>query len=474
MHLTVVGLNHRTAPIEVRERITFPENRFPEALKALGSRSEFVESAIISTCNRTEIYTVVPHIGHERAIHHFLEDFHGVSASDYADHVYTHHDADAVRHLLRVASGLDSLVLGEGQILKQVRDSFAAATSASTSGKMLNGLFRAAIATGRRARTETEIGKGGFSVGHAAVDLARSIFGSLDGASILILGAGKMSEITARHLVASGVRFVMVANRTYERAVSVAETLGGSAIRYDDFPEAMIQADIVISSTASPHHIVTRTLLQPIMRRRRGRSLLLIDIAVPRDIEPQVDLLDNVFLKNMDDLEEVVSDMARDRAGEAARVDAIVSEETDKFIAWWRSLSAAPVVMQLREKHEEIRLVEVARLKNQMPDLPDRAWRNVEAAMRSMMNRIQRDPIERLKEAASREPSQVGGLDLIDAARELFALNDRRCPARPESKNGAGPHADSDGTNNAEDAQYDDESVPEVERVVACKKEDDR
>jgi glutamyl-tRNA reductase len=466
LHFTVIGLNHRTAPIEVRERITIPDTRLSEALRALGGRPEFSEAAILSTCNRTEIYTVVPHPGHERAVHHFIEDYHGVKAAEYASHVYVHHDAEAVRHLFRVASGLDSLVLGEGQILKQVRDAFAAASDAGTAGKLLNGLFRAAIAAGRRARTETEIGKGGFSVGHAAVDLARSIFGSLDGASILILGAGKMSELTARHLVANGVRFVMVANRTYERAAALAEKLGGSAIRYDDFPEAMSRADIVISSTASPHPIVTRKLLQPVMRRRRGRSLLLIDIAVPRDIEPEVDLLDNVFLKNVDDLEEVVSDMARERAGEVAKVDALLDEEIDKFVAWWRSLSVAPVVTRMREKHEEIRLAELARLRNQLPDLPDRAWQNIEAAMRSLMNRMQRDPIERLKDAATRDlrDSAAGGPDLFDAARALFALDAPRYHGRPDAADAALPRGSGEGQ----------DAPPRTEALVPHRVEEDR
>ncbi len=427
MHFAVIGLNHRTAPIEVRERLTFPDSRLPHALSALAERPEFVESAILSTCNRTEIYTVIPHPGHERAVQQFLSEYHDVPAADYAAHVYAHHDTDAVRHLFRVASGLDSLVLGEGQILKQVRDSFTAASDAGTAGKLLSGLFRAAIATGKRARTETEIGKGGFSVGHAAVDLARSIFGSLNGATILILGAGKMSELTARHLVASGVKFVIVANRTFERAAFLAERLGGSAIRYDEFPDAMIRSDIVISSTASPHPIVTMPLLKPVMRSRRGRPLLLIDIAVPRDIAPEIDRLDNVFLKNVDDLEEVVSDMARERAGEIASVETIIAEETDKFTAWWRSLAAAPVVTQLRAKHEEIRLSELIRLRNQMPDLPDRAWQNIEAAMKSLTNRIQRDPIERLKQAAHSDAGDSNSPDLIGAAQEIFALDIQSC-----------------------------------------------
>jgi glutamyl-tRNA reductase len=429
LHFTVIGLNHRTAPIEVREQITFSEQRLSDALRSLGSRPELAESAVLSTCNRTEIYAIVPNASRERAVHRFIEEYHGVNPSDYASHLYTYHDADAVRHLFRVACGLDSLVLGEGQILRQVRDAFAAATEAGNSGRLINGLFRAAITTGRRARTETEIGQGGFSVGHAAVDLARSIFGSLDGATILILGAGKMSEVTAKHLVANGVKFVVVANRTHERAASLAERLGGSSIRYDDFPETMTRADIVISSTAAPHPIVTRAMLQPVMRRRRGRSLLLIDIAVPRDIDPDVDMLDNVFLRNVDDLEEVVADMARDRAGEVAKVEAIIDEETEKFVSWWRSLSIAPVVTRLRDKHEEIRLEELARLRNQMPDLPERAWRNIEAATRSLMNRMQRDPIERLKEAASRDAGPTDGADLFDAARELFALEEVGSPA---------------------------------------------
>lgn len=429
MHLVCVGLNHRTAPIEVRERLAVSDTRLPQALASLAARRELAEAAILSTCNRMEVYAALPHPSHESALVRHLSEQHDVAESNFTPHLYTHRDDAAVQHLFRVASGLDSLVLGEAQILRQVRDAFAAAEGAGSMGALLNGLFRAAIAVGRRARTETDIGRGGFSVGHAAVDLARSIFGSLDGATILILGAGKMSELTAKHLVASGVRVVFVANRTFERAASLAERLSGQAIQYDEFPARMQAADVVISSTAAPHPIVDRDLVAPVMRKRRGRPLFLIDIAVPRDIAPEVGDLDNVFLYDVDDLQGVVAEMARGRAGEAARVEAIVGEEAAKFAAWWRSLDAAPVVAQLKAKQEAIREDELRRLRNQLPELSDRTWKRIEAATRSMMNRMTRDPVVKLKEAA--EASEAGaGHDIIGAARSLFALDEDRCPAR--------------------------------------------
>lgn len=422
MHLIVVGLNHRSAPIEVRERLTFAEHALPEALRALLARPGILEGAILSTCNRTEVYAAVRHAAGEGVLVRFLTDHHHLPEAEFAGHLYVYRDLEAVHHLFRVASGLDSLVLGEPQILRQVRDAFACATAAQSIGPLFHGLFRAAITTGKRARTETGIGKGGFSIGHAAVDLARSIFGSLHGTTVLLLGAGKMSELAARHLVASGVHFVMVANRTYEKAVSLAERLGGQAIRYDDFPDRLGTADIVISSTASPTPVVHRETLLPGLRRRRGRPLFLIDIAVPRDIAPDVGTLDNVFLYDMDDLEEVVADMARERAGEAARVEAIIAEEAANFLAWRRTLDAAPVVTQLREKHEEIRQAELARLRRQLPDdLPESVWQRIDVATRSMMNRVVRDPIQRLKEAVSGEKGEPD-YDLLEAAREIFAL----------------------------------------------------
>jgi glutamyl-tRNA reductase len=446
LHLIVVGLNHKTAPIELRERLAFPEARAAAALAALREQTDARESAILSTCNRTEIYVRSPSPDADQDVLCFMSRASSVAEADLSTHLYVYRDEDAVRHLLRVASGLDSLVLGEPQILHQVRDAFSAATEAQTSGPFLNGLFRAAIFTGRRARTETELSAGGFSVGHAAVDLARSIFGDLRGASVLLLGAGKMSELTARHLVANGVRVVLVANRTHERAQALAARLGGSAIRYDEFAETLSRSDIVISSTAAPQHVVKREMVQPMLRRRRGRPLFLIDIAMPRDIEPSVADLDNVFLYDIDDLQNVVEDMARDRASEVPRAEAVVEEETRKFVAWWQSLSAAPVVAQIKRKHEALRQEEISRLKNQMPDLPESAWRNIDAALRSFMNKAHRDAVHRIKSAS--ETGRNGArYDLVEAARELFGLDegesfeaaiddeiDRSCSAHPAAE----------------------------------------
>ncbi len=428
MHLVVVGLNHRSAPIEVRERIAISDSAIPAALADLLATDPISEAAVLSTCNRMEVYAVgAPDVAPDR-IMAYLADQNGLAPHEFDEFVYVYRDSEAADHLLRVASGLDSLVLGEPQILGQVRDAFEAAIDSKTAGRIIDALFRTAIMTGKRARAQTDIGKGGFSVGHAAVDLARSIFGSLGDATILILGAGKMSELTARHLQSQGIKSILVANRTYERACGVAQRLGGRAIQYDEFPDTLVAADIVISSTAAPTHIVSKELILPAMRRRRGRPLFLIDIAVPRDIDPEVASLDNVFLYDIDDLESVVEHMAKERAGEANRVEEIVAEETGKFMSWWRSLDSVPLVTQLKQKHEAIRRAELARLRNQLPDLPDDVWTRIDTATRSMINRVTRDPVDRLKAATA------NGVDsppesILDAARDLFALSDEGTPA---------------------------------------------
>lgn len=422
MHLIVAGLNHRTAPIELREKLAFTEARLAPALSALAAYPGIREAAILSTCNRTEIYARSSgHQDSEETIIQFLLSHRSARRDEFVPHLYVHRDEEAVRHLFSVASGLDSLVLGEPQILHQVRDAYGQASVAGCSGQFLHALFRQAIFTGRRARTETDVSAGGFSIGHAAVDLSRSIFGNLRGASVLVLGAGKMSELTAKHLVANGVHLVFVANRTHERAQTLASRLGGTAIRYDEFPETIARTDIVISSTAAPTHVVRRDMVQPLLRRRRGRPLFLIDIAVPRDIEPSVAELDNVFLYDIDDLQNVVSDMARERSSEVYRVEALIDEEVEKFEAWWRSLAIAPVVAQIKRKHEAIRQEELTRLRNQMPELPEAAWRNIDAALRSFMNKAHRDAVHKIKHAAT-SGSNGANYDLVDAAKELFGL----------------------------------------------------
>jgi glutamyl-tRNA reductase len=326
---------------------------------------------------------------------------------------------------MRVASSLDSLVLGEAQILGQVRSALMAAHEAGTAGGILTGLFQNAILCGRRVQTETALGRGAFSIGRAAVDLARSIFTDLSHASALVVGAGEMSEITVRHLVESGVRVVIVANRTFEKAEAMAERFGGTAIQYDRFVEQMATADIVIASTAAPHYILRREMLAPVLRKRRGRPLFLIDIAVPRDIDPDVDRLENVFLKNIDDLQEFVASDAGERVAESRQAAWIAEEETAKFFAWYRAREVAPVLGEIRRKLEEIRRSDMDILRSKLGHLSDREWEAIESTTRAMMNHVAREPVLRLKREAGERTgaaSTPAGYDLVAAAREIFGI----------------------------------------------------
>ena len=442
MPLVLVGLSHHHAPIAVREQLSCADHALPRALSALTALPGLREAALLSTCNRMEVYLYADGVDLSTLcalVRSHFASFHQVPESVFAPYLYYRAEQDVASHLLRVASGLDSLVLGEAQILGQVRATLRSAQKAGTLGPILTALLQQAITTGKRVHSETGLSRGAFSIGHAAVDLASSIFADLSHASVLILGAGKMSELTARHLVESGVRFVVVANRTYEKAVRMAERFGGRAIHYDTFTDELAHADIVISSTAAPHPIVRRETLVPALRKRRGKPLFLIDIAVPRDIDPDVARLDNVFLKNIDDLQEVVEADAGGRAAEAIRAEALVQEEVGKFLGWYRSREAAPVIHQLREHLEAIRLEDLTLLRNRLSHLSERDWQAIETATRAMMNKVARQPILRLKRAASGQETASGAENAPDtlfmAAREIFGLT---APSEPPLVGNAG------------------------------------
>jgi glutamyl-tRNA reductase len=423
--LVLVGLNHRTAPIHIREKVGCSAHDLPGALTRLAAMPDISEGAILSTCNRSEVYACIdaPHSDAAFSILiRFLSALHDVPEAAFSTHLYRFEDRDAVRHLLRVAAGIDSLVLGEDQILGQVRSAHQAGLAAGTVGPHLNALFQQAIQSGRRVRNETALGRGSFSIGHAAVDLARSIFADLTHASILMLGAGKMSELTARHLQESGAPVVIVANRTYDHAVELAARLGGRAIQYDGFGDALVASDIVIASTSAPHTILDRKKLAPLVRRRRGRPLFLIDIAFPRDIDPDVNALDNVFLYNIDDLKAVVEQETRGREREVSRAENIADEETDEFLRWFRARAAAPVITQIQDRMESARGEEIRVLRAQLPGLTDREWQKIEAATRALARRLARSAILRLKEESGGAAPFEAQYDLLSAARELFAL----------------------------------------------------
>ena len=432
MHLVLVGISHHEAPIELRERLNCAPNTLNDALAHLAACPGVSEGVILSTCNRMEVYAAVEgaNAGDAyRALTHHLSRFHALPESTFTSRLYCKSEAEASAHLLRVAGGLDSLVLGEPQILGQVRSALKSAQSAQTSGPLLSKLFTFALEVGKRIRTETGLGKGGFSIGHAAVGLAQRILDDFSRARVLILGAGKMSEVTAAHLQRSGVQFVVVANRTYDKAVSLAQKLGGQAIQYDQFLDEMTRADIVIASTAAPHPILRREMLVPVMKKRRGKPLFLIDIALPRDIDPDVKTLDNVYLRNIDDLQEYMAQDTRARASEVAQAEQIVSAEIAAFMAWLRQREAVPIIAHLRSHLEDMTQERLNILRVRLGDVSPRDWQIIETQMRALMDQAALEPTRRLKRAMQEAATQSGEpaqYNLLEATRELFGLEEEK------------------------------------------------
>jgi glutamyl-tRNA reductase len=420
VHILTVGINHKTAPVEVRERLAFPASSLGAALRALTHRDGLTEAAILSTCNRAEIYTVA--VEPERGVAEtcrFLSEFHDVCDADFKPHLYQFHNGDAARHLFSVACGLDSLVLGESQILGQVREAFTIAQQNGAARLLLDELFRRSLNVGKRARTETDIGKGALSVSSAAVELAKQMFGHLRGRSVLILGAGKMGELTARHLVDNGVATVWVANRTPSRAVQMAEKFGGTAVPYEQFLDQMVKADIVISSTSAPTFILNAENLAPVMRRRRGWPLFLIDIAVPRDVDPDVRRLDNVFMFDIDDLEHVVAENRAERGKEVRKVEVMIEAEARDFLHWLNSLGTKPLITALRQHTEELQQAEMEKWLRKMPHLSDRDRDLIQAMMRGFANKMLHDPLTHIREFAS----QSDGYLHLETVRRLYNLD---------------------------------------------------
>jgi glutamyl-tRNA reductase len=424
LHLVVAGVNHRTAPVALREKVAISEHKLPAMLRALADRDEVRETAIVSTCNRTEIYAILGDAGAlfaENILTEYLAEIGGVPASLFSGHIYFHRDERAAEHLMRVASGLDSMIVGENQILGQVKAAYEVSRSAGVTGSYLNTLFQSALAVGKRVRTETNIGHGAFSVGSAAVELATRIFGdSLAGKTVLVLGAGKMSELTARHLLSRGSPAVLVTNRTYERACVLAEQIGdgASARHFTELPNALHESDIIICSTSAPHPVVTRDLIAASMRSRRNRPLFLVDIAVPRDVEPEVGDMPDVYLYNIDDLGEVVARDQDRRQVEARRAETMIAAAVEQHHAWRRSLEVIPLVTSVRERLDAIQAGEMAKLRARLPNLSEHELKAIEAAMQSVTGKVAHDAIGAIKECAigGDGAAGIGGLEAIRAA----------------------------------------------------------
>lgn len=426
MHLTLIGLNHRTAPVELREKLSISGEQVPEALSALRACERVSECLVLSTCNRTEVYACTPTRADDELIVSWMGECCRVDPTDFRPHLYSHAGHKAAEHLFRVAAGIDSMVVGEAQILGQVKDAYDLARSCGSTGSVLNSLFQQAITAGKRARTETEIGRGAFSVGSVAVQIARSIFDDLKGRTVLVVGAGEMAELTITHLVSSGASNVVVANRTYERAADLARRFCGRAVEFEDLPKALQSADIVITSTGSREPIITRAMLSPAMHARRGRPVFLIDIAVPRDIEPAVALMDDVFVYDIDDLQGAVEVDSATRRAEVARVEKIVAEEVEQFMIRFRSLDAVPVITALREKLDSIRVQELEKLRGRLRHLSEDDMAAIDATTRSIVNKICHQPMIQMREYAAEGEAPAK----LETICELFGI----CPVESEQE----------------------------------------
>ena len=421
MEIVVVGLNHKTAPVELRERLHVPEKDLPKSLELLGQYSTILERMIVSTCNRVEIYATVEDVEEGRAsIVHFLSEYHRIDRAEFEGTLYLYAQAEAVRHVFRVASSLDAMVIGEPQIVGQFKAAYQGALEQEATGAILNHLCERALYVAKRVRTETGVAQAAVSVPSAAVELARKIFGDLSGRTAMILGAGEMAELAARHLADEGVRSIIVSNRSYERAQELAGRLQGRAISFDDAKSEMVHSDVVISSTGAPHYVLSKADLTEIIHLRRQRPLFLIDIAVPRDIDPSVNDLDNVYLYDIDDLEGVVQANLRERQKEAERAEALVEKEVTQFIAWLQSLEVVPTIVSFRRKLEAIREAELQKAMNRLPHLSPEEREAIAALTVSLVNKILHEPMTELKRLSTRRD----GHWYASALRRLFGLDE--------------------------------------------------
>lgn len=421
MTILTVGLNHTTAPVEVRERLHLSEARLPAILQRLGEDPVLGERLVLSTCNRVEVYAVTDDPAHaQAAIPALLATGTDTPLGLFQDTLYAHAQEAAVRHAFRVAASLDSLVLGESQILHQFKEAYQLAKAQAATGPVLNTLMTRALGVAKKVRTETGIGQSPVSVPSAAIGLAKMIFGELTGRRVLVLGAGEMAEIAARLLQSEGVEAVLVAHRNFDRAVELAATLQGRAVRFDQIRAELREADIVVASTAAPHYLLHRADVEELIRLRKNRPLFLIDIAVPRDIDPAVNEIDNVYLYDIDDLEGVVASHRQARAQEAAQAELLIEREVASFQRWVQSLEVVPTIVTLRRRLEEIREVELAKALGRLPELSPAEQKVVKAMAQGIINKILHHPTTELK----RQSGGWEGSHYVSALRRLFGLRD--------------------------------------------------
>jgi glutamyl-tRNA reductase len=421
MKLLITGVSHRTAPVEVRERLAFREETLAAALADLKAREGVAEAVILSTCNRVEITVATDdRVSPQTIVDSFLAVHKAVDPEALAPHLFRHEGRDAIHHLFRVAASLDSMVVGEPQILGQLKAAYAAAKNSGCVCGWLDGLMTRSFSVAKRVRSETGIGQMAVSVSYAAVELARKIFGSLTHRTVMIAGAGKMSELAARHLRRSGATHVFVTNRTHERAVEMAKMFQGTPVEYTRFVSMLPEVDILIASSGSPHYILHKDDMHRVIAARRNKPMFLIDIAVPRNIEPSVNEVDNVFLYDIDDLQEVVNSNLRERMKEADHAEHLVREEVDRMMARLKVAEVTPTIVSFQEQLEQIRSGELDRVRRRYGPFTPQQEEALEALTRGIINKIAHGPISEIRSQAG----QPEGHHVIAAIRKAFHLQD--------------------------------------------------
>ncbi|MGP4074563.1 glutamyl-tRNA reductase [Halobacillus sp. K22] len=422
MHILAVGLNYKTAPVEIREKLTFSETHLKEAMQELNARKSVLENVIISTCNRTEIYAVVDQLHTGRYyIKQFLADWFHVDKEEFSPFLSFYETDGAIEHLLRVTSGLDSMVLGETQILGQMKQAFINGQEAGTTGTIFNQLFKQAVTMAKKAHKDTEISENAVSVSYAAVELARKIFGDLVHKHIVILGAGKMGELAAKNLHGSGVRKVTVINRTLSKAQVVADQFNGQARTMEDLETVLTDADIVISSTGATDYVVTKEKMEPIHRKRKGKPLFFVDIAVPRDLDPAMENLESVFLYDIDDLQGIVDANLAMRKQAAEEIEIMVEAEIVEFKEWLQTIGVVPVISALRSKALGIQAETMKSIERKMPELTDRERKVLSKHTKSIINQMLKEPILQAKELAAQPDSE----ETLRLFTQIFGIEER-------------------------------------------------
>ncbi len=420
MTLALIGVNHKTAPIELRERIAISRDELPETTRALGEMPGVNECMIVSTCNRVEMIASVD--SESTDMIEFLHRRFGIPQAELVPHIYEHRDQEAVRHLFRMAASLDSMVVGEPQILGQVKEAFSVAKASGTVAGQLEHLLQSAFAAAKKARSETGIGSNSVSIASVAVEMARKIFGSLQGRTVFLVGAGKMSELAARHLIQQGAGTVLVTNRTFERARRMAEEFEGTVtptvVAFEDLYETASEADIVISSTGAPHHIFRPEHGHAFLQRRRNRPMFFIDIAVPRDVDPAMNKQDGIFVYDIDDLQQVAASHMEERSRQAVDAETLIESEVQRFHARQRAVNVSPAIVALQRKAEEIRQAEIQRIHSRLGSLSAEQLAAVEALTKGLVNKFLHPPMQALKHAA-----REGDSARLDAVCEEWAVS---------------------------------------------------